>query len=99
MKLPPLFVLDQIPVSREDTPSGNDLRRWSYLKDSGVTLGDQIEGEIGLILGSNASAVMEPLEVVPGQEGGPYAVRTRFGWVLGGAPKNSRNYPVSIMLS
>ena len=33
---------------------------------------------------------MEPLEIVPGQEGGPYAVRTRFGWVLGGAPKNSR---------
>ena len=33
-------------------------------------------------LGSNA---MEPLEVINSQNGGPFAIRTRFGWILSGA--------------
>ena len=95
MELPPLFVLDKIPISRRDTPGEDDLKRWSYLKESGVTLEDRVDGEVGLLIGSNAAAVMEPLQVVPGQGGGPYAIRTRFGWFLGGVPKFSKVFKIN----
>ena len=87
MELPPLFVLDTIPVSRKDIPNKSDLQNWSYLEDSGVTLDEQVEREVGLLIGSNAAAAMEPIQVVPGREGGPHAILTRFGWVLSGIPK------------
>ena len=41
IQLPPLLVIDKIPVSCEDAPSENDVRRWPYLEDSGVILEDR----------------------------------------------------------
>ena len=61
MELPPLYVLDYIPVKAEDVPSQEDMKTWSYLQDAGVyleTLKD--DEEIGLLIGGNAAGVMEP---------------------------------------
>ena len=95
MELPPLFMLDRIPVTRRDTPGEDDLKKWPYLKESGVTLEDRVDVDVGLLIGSNAAAVTEPLQVVSGQGGGPYAIRTRFGWVLGGVPKLSKGLKIN----
>ena len=96
MELPPLYVLDYIPVKAEDVPSQEDMKTWSHLQDAGVyleTLKD--DEEIGLLIGGNAAGVMEPVDVCPSQDGGLYAVRTRFGWVLGGAKKSNRSVSVN----
>ena len=96
MELPALYVLNEIPVLAEDVPSQEDLERWAYLEEAGVTLRTvDAEEEIGLLIGSNAASVMEPLEICPSQHGGPYAVRTRYGWVLGGAEKQSKSVRVN----
>ena len=34
---------------------------------------------------------MEPIRVIPSQNGGPFAVKTRYGWVLGGAEKTNKS--------
>lgn len=86
-ELPPLYTLDTIPVSKDDIPSAADVNRWSYLVDGGVSISDQTSVPVGLLIGSNAAAVMEPLEIIPGEDGGPYAILTRFGWTLGGLKK------------
>ena len=39
---------------------------------------------VGLLLGAYTLLAMEPLEVIPSRAGSPYAVRTRYGWTLGG---------------
>ena len=85
MELPPLYVLDRIPVVTDDVPSQEDVERWTYLQEASVTLRTlEAEEEIGLLIGGNAGSVMEPLDFCPSQDGGPYAILTRFGWVLGG---------------
>ena len=65
----------------------NDIQTNSYstqyLQEKGVEIA-QIDGDVGLLLGSNAALAMEPLEVVNSQNGGPFAIRTRFGSILGG---------------
>ena len=48
--------------------------------------------EIGLLIGSNCPAALEPLEVVPRGEEGPYARRLRRGWTLTG-PLHVRGTP------
>ena len=86
-ELPPLYTLDTIPVTKDDIPSADDVSRWPYLLDSEVSISDQTSVPVGLLIGSNAAAVMEPLRVIPGEDGGPYAILTRFGWTLGGVKK------------
>lgn len=83
-ELPPLYTLDSIPVTQSDIPSADDLSKWPYLLESGVTVPDQASVPVGLLIGSNAAAVMEPLRVVRSEDGGPYATLTRYGWILSG---------------
>ncbi|XDV14268.1 hypothetical protein PO909_002442 [Leuciscus waleckii] len=44
----------------------------------------KIDGGIDLLIGTNASKVLEPWEVVNSQGNGPHAVRTLLGWVIYG---------------
>ena len=86
-ELPPLYTLDTIPVGQDEIPTADDVNRWPYLLESGVSIRDQTSLTVGLLIGSNAAAVMEPLRIVSGRDGGPYATLTRFGWTLDGAKK------------
>ena len=81
LPLPPLLTLDEIPVHQNDIQSR--VHEFKYLRDQGVNI-QEIEGEVGLLLGNNAALAMEPLEIVNSENGGPFAVRTRFGWILSG---------------
>ena len=45
---------------------------------SGKIVGEITQGQcisIGLLIGGNCSKVLEPLEVIPGEQGGPYALK------------------------
>ena len=84
--LPPLFTLERIPVSEDDIVRTVDLSQWSYLVHSDVTLPTVTE-EVGLLLGNDCGYAMEPIEIVPSENGGPYAIRTRYGWILGGVQR------------
>ncbi|KAF0308358.1 ATP-dependent RNA helicase DDX51 [Amphibalanus amphitrite] len=83
-ELPPLYTLNTIPVTEDDIPTVDDVRRWPYLLESGVTVSDEASLPVGLLIGGNAAVVMEPLRFVKGEDGGPYATLTRFRWILGG---------------
>lgn len=43
-----------------------------------------IDADVELLIGTNAPKVMEPWEVIHSQQDGPFAVRTRLGWVING---------------
>ena len=88
LQLPPLFTLKKIPVSKEECVRQEDIRRWEHLRD--VELQSAESEEVGLLLGANAFLAMEPLEVLPSVNGSPYAVRTRFGWVISGLKSTSK---------
>lgn len=58
-----------------------DVDQWPYLR--GIKL-HEIDSDIDLLIGTNASKVIEPWELVNSQGGGPYALRSKVGWVLNG---------------
>ena len=87
MSLPPLYTVKEIPISREEFPRQADLNEWEHLRDIELPVRD--DNEVGLLLGANAHLAMEPLEVLPSREGSPYAVRTRYGWIVVGATRHS----------
>ena len=87
LQLPPLFTLAHIPVTPEEFPSRLDVSRWEHLTEVEFEQADATS--VGLLLGANAFLSMEPLQVVPSRNGSPYAVRTRFGWILSGVTSPS----------
>ena len=81
IELPEVLTQKTMPVSTLNVPQQEDLDQWSYLKD--VKLHD-IDADVELLIGTDASKVMEPWELINSQDDGPYAVRTRVGWVING---------------
>ncbi|KAK0135655.1 hypothetical protein N1851_028490 [Merluccius polli] len=70
-----------MPVSTLNIPRQADIDPWPYLKD--VKLHD-IHASVDLLIGTDAPKALEPWEVINSQNEGPYAVRTRVGWVING---------------
>ena len=81
VELPVVFTRPKLPVLVENAAKQEDTDRWPHL--AGVTV-HKIEAEVGLLIGSDVPEVMEPREVRPSKNGGPYATRTVFGWVMNG---------------
>ena len=79
--LPPVYTINCIPVSRDDIPRVQDIEKFSYLRDIDLP---RINAGIELMIGNNVPQVMEPWEVRHSQNNGPFAIRTKLGWVING---------------
>ena len=79
--LPTLYTRPEIPVSKEDIPTQEDVDQWPHL--DGVFI-PQVDAEIGLLIASDVPEALDPVEVKHSQNGGPYATRTRMGWAVNG---------------
>lgn len=81
IEFPDVFTQKCMPVTKLNIPKQNHVDQWPYLR--AIEL-HEIDSDIDLLIGTNASKVMEPWELVDSQGDGPYAVRTKVGWVLNG---------------
>ena len=73
-----------IPCNGNQIPSCEDVKNSSYLKVLYDSLPPKMDLPIGLLIGMNCAEAIQPLDVVAGQKGQPYAVKTMFGWTLCG---------------
>ena len=85
--LPVVFSLDEIPASRDEVCHMDDLTDWPYLQD---VVPDSIDAEVGLLIGVNVPEAFEPIDFIPSCDGGPFAVKTRLGWVVNGPVQSRR---------
>ncbi len=81
LTLPDVYTQSIIPVTKDNVPKLEDLKRWSYLKDVDLT---PIDAGVGLLIGVNAPKALEPWRVINSEGSGPYAVKTLLGWVING---------------
>ena len=79
--LPVLHTKTEIPVTEDDISTQEDVDLWPHL--GGVYL-PTVSAEIGLLIASDLLEALDPLEVKNSKHGGPYALRTRIGWVVNG---------------
>ena len=86
LPLPAVYTINYIPVSTEDIPTVRDIDKFPYLSDIDLP---RINAGIELMIGNNVPQAMEPWEVRHSQGGGPFAVRTKLGWVINGPVRES----------
>ena len=90
VELPFVFTRPKLPVSTESIASQDDINRWPHL--AGIDI-PRIQANVGLLIGCDASDVLEPKEIRASRNGGPYATRTIFGWVVNGPLGRARSSP------
>ena len=78
--LPVIYTKDDLPVGDEDVATPEKIKRWKYLERIAceTTQGQCLS--IGLLIGGNCSKTLEPLEVIPSEQGDPYVFKTLLGW-------------------
>ena len=81
VELPVVFTRPSLPVTIESAATQQDVRRWRYLSEVRIP---NLDANVGLLIGSNAPEILEPKQVIPSQNGGPYGTRTILGWVVNG---------------
>ncbi|KAL4008074.1 hypothetical protein ACER0C_001926 [Sarotherodon galilaeus] len=81
LNIPQVFTQAEIPVTKENIPQQSDVDRWPYLKEVQLK---QINGKIGMLIGTNVPKALEPWKVINSEGNGPYAVKTALGWTING---------------
>lgn len=81
--LPPVYTLGKIkiPIGMDDVPRADNLQLWPHL--AGICT-QEFASDVGLMLGSNVPEATEPCDVLHGNPGDPFAVKTKLGWVISG---------------
>ncbi len=71
----------KMPVSSGDIITQKELCKWSYLDKVRIPY---IQADVDLLIGINASNVIEPYEIINSHGNGPFAIKTLLGWVVNG---------------
>ena len=82
VELPDVLMKDKLNVSSDCVSSQGDVDRWPHLSD--IKVPKAIRGEVELLIGQDVPEALEPCEIRSCHGNGPYATKTKFGWMLNG---------------
>ncbi|XP_078252913.1 solute carrier family 28 member 3-like [Rhinoraja longicauda] len=82
----PVQVKSMLNIHRQEV-----LKQWHYLKNIKIT---EIDSGIDLLIGTNASKVLESWEVIHSKEDGPFAMKTLLEWVVCGPLRENHDNSV-----
>ena len=79
-----------MPVSKDEIPKQEDVERWPHLR--GYVELTELDSQVELLIGANVPEALQPREVIPAANGGPYATRVDLGWVINGPTGRKLRY-------
>lgn len=88
IKLPDVLTQKTMPLKTEKVPGQEDADQWHHLKD--VKLHD-INADVELLSGTDATNVLELMELINNVNDGPYAVRTNIVCFINGPQRTGCN--------
>ena len=78
-----VFVVKKLNISKDAIANQEDIRSWDYLSD--ITLPRRLKDcTVNLLIGVDVPEALQPEEGRKGERGGPFALKTKFGWTLNG---------------
>ncbi|XP_028416433.1 uncharacterized protein LOC114540499 [Dendronephthya gigantea] len=80
--LPEVLCRPNIPVTKDEIPTQEDVDLWRYLH--GYVHLPKINSEVELLIGANVPEALQPIQIINSQDGGPYASKVALGWVING---------------
>ena len=78
------YIREDVPVDVEEVATEEKARKWEHLKVIKDKLPTETNMEIGWFIGANCLKALEPEEVLPSKDSGPFAFRTPLEWSVVG---------------
>ena len=85
IKLPKSYTTSDLPPEAKEVATKEKLRKWKYLDNKSKKTCQDDNIKIGILNRANCSKTIEPTEVIPSQEGRPYAFHTVLDWCIVGS--------------
>ena len=82
IELPKTFMWRHLPVDQDDIATPSKLKQWRYLESIMDKISKRDDISVGLLIGANCTKALEPLNITPTCDSGPYAFQTRHGWCI-----------------
>ena len=79
-----------MPITRDEIPRQEDVERWPHLRGHMYLTELDFQGD--LLIGADVPEALQPRELIPAIDGGPYATRVDFGWVINGPTGRKPKY-------
>ena len=95
MPLPTTFRRDELLVDNDDIAKPGQLKQWKYLAPVVNQLNLDENISVGLLIDTNYTKTLEPIQVLQSRNGGSYAFRTSLGWCNVGPVSRKKNCSVS----
>ena len=90
--LPATLERQELPADVKEVATRGKVAGWQLLKELVEKLPRKSDIEIGLLIGANCAKSLEPQEVIPSKDEGPFAFRSPLGCcVVGPLTKGTKN--------
>ena len=84
LDLPKVYSRSSLPVESEEIVTQEKVKNWPYLREIKKYLCLNADLKVGLLIGANCPTALQPIKVIPSQNGGPYAYLSPLGWCVVG---------------
>ena len=84
LELPDTYTKKYLPVGKEDVATPSKLKNWGHLERILDEINEDDNISVGLLIVANCTKALEPIDVIPSKNNGPYAIKTRLGWCIVG---------------
>ena len=85
MELPDTYTNKYLPVDKEDVATTSRLKQWKHLESIVGKISEKEYISVGLLIGANYAKALEPVDIIPNKNDGPYAFKTKLGWCIVGS--------------
>ena len=82
LELPDTYTKKYLPVGKEDVATPSKLKNWGHLERILDEINEDDNISVGLLIRANCTKALEPIDVIPSKNNGPYAIKTRLGWCI-----------------
>ena len=69
-----------MPVGKEDIATPSKLKQWKHLESTVGKISQNEDISVGLLIRANCAKALEPTDIIPSENDGSYAFKTKLGW-------------------
>ena len=84
LNIPITYSKKELPADIEEIATRQKIMHWDHLKGIVKNLPEDSDVNIDRLIGANCTKALEPQEVIPSSNGGPFAFKTILGWCIVG---------------
>ena len=96
LDLPATYTKEELPADVEEVATREKIEIWDHLKKIANKVPMVSDIEIKLLIGANCAKALEPQEVIPIKDGGPFGYKSPLGWcVVGPLVKDAKKGSIS----